>query len=79
MSAKQQEVFAGVVIQANEMTLDDSEFIVYNAKQLIKEESFVLKEVAKSMKEKCDEKFGGSWHCIVGGHFGFFGTNERGM
>ena len=78
MSVKQKEIFAGVVFQSNEMDMDSTEFVVFSAKQLIKEESFKLKDIAKVLKEKCEKKFGGSWHCIVGSHFGFFGTNERG-
>ena len=79
VSLKQKEVFAGVDIQKNEMEMDNAEFVVYTAKQLIKEESLKLKDVAKVLKEKCEKKFSGSWHCIVGSHFGFYGTNERGM
>ena len=78
MSGKQKEIFAGVAIQSNEMDMDSTEYVIYSAKQLIKEQSLKLKDVAKVLKEKCEKKFGGSWHCIVGSHFGFYGTNERG-
>eukprot|EP00921_Rhytidocystis_pertsovi_P012699 GHVQ01020633.1.p1 GENE.GHVQ01020633.1~~GHVQ01020633.1.p1 ORF type:complete len:304 (+),score=107.01 GHVQ01020633.1:179-1090(+) len=43
---------------------------------LMKNELRYWQEVAKMLKLAFDEKFGGTWHVIVGQHFGAFVTHE---
>lgn len=33
-------------------------------------------EVAESIKKEVEQKYGGTWHCIVGRHFGSFVSYE---
>ena len=36
----------------------------------------LYKDVAAHIKRCCDEKYGGTWHCIVGQHFGSNVTHD---
>merc|ERR1711934_1032443 len=41
------------------------------------ENSKVDTEIAKAIKEKLDETFGDTWHCIVGERFASWVTHEK--
>jgi len=41
------------------------------------EHSKVDKEIAKAVKDRCDETFGETWHCIVGEKFASWVTHEK--
>ena len=36
----------------------------------------LFKDIATYIKKKCDEEFGGTWHCIVGRNFGSSITHD---
>ena len=36
----------------------------------------IEKDVATTVKKKCDEKFGGTWHIVVGRNFGCSITHD---
>jgi dynein light chain LC8-type len=39
--------------------------------------SGTMKDVAKSIKKHLDEKYGRSWHCIIGRNFGSYVSHEK--
>ena len=36
----------------------------------------IEKDMATFVKKKCDEQFGGTWHCVVGHNFGCSITHD---
>eukprot|EP00341_Mesodinium_pulex_P003399 CAMPEP_0116955414 /NCGR_PEP_ID=MMETSP0467-20121206/42608_1 /TAXON_ID=283647 /ORGANISM="Mesodinium pulex, Strain SPMC105" /LENGTH=83 /DNA_ID=CAMNT_0004641461 /DNA_START=60 /DNA_END=308 /DNA_ORIENTATION=+ len=36
----------------------------------------IEKDMATYVKKKCDEEFGGTWHCVVGRNFGCSITHD---
>ena len=36
----------------------------------------IEKDMATYIKKKCDEEFGGTWHCVVGRNFGCSITHD---
>lgn len=40
------------------------------------EKHTIEKDVATEVKKKCDEKFGGTWHIVVGRNFGCSITHD---
>ena len=36
----------------------------------------LYKDIATTVKKKCDEEFGGTWHCVVGRNFGCSITHD---
>ena len=36
-----------------------------------------FEECAKQIKETMDKRFGASWHCVIGQHFGFEVTHDQ--
>eukprot|EP00996_Jenningsia_fusiforme_P004758 NODE_5619_length_656_cov_23.917628_g5236_i0.p1 GENE.NODE_5619_length_656_cov_23.917628_g5236_i0~~NODE_5619_length_656_cov_23.917628_g5236_i0.p1 ORF type:complete len:121 (+),score=30.82 NODE_5619_length_656_cov_23.917628_g5236_i0:104-466(+) len=49
------------VIEFAQMGMDDHKF---------------NKDIAAFVKRQCDEKYGGTWHCISGNHFGCNVTHD---
>ena len=37
---------------------------------------FKIKDMATFVKKKCDEDFGGTWHCVIGRNFGCSITHD---
>jgi dynein light chain LC8-type len=38
--------------------------------------SFITQDMATFVKKKCDEEFGGTWHCVIGRNFGCSITHD---
>eukprot|EP00667_Euglena_gracilis_P028026 EG_transcript_35304 len=58
-----------LAIKLSDMPEDVAEEVVEFAQQALDSQK-LQKDQAAYIKRKCDEKYGGTWHCIVGQHFG---------
>lgn len=38
--------------------------------------AFAAQDIATYVKKKCDEEFGGTWHCVIGRNFGCSITHD---
>ena len=62
-------------LKSSDMTEDMQQDAVESAVQALQSQS-AHKEVAGYIKKEFDRKYGPTWHCIVGKHFGSFVTHE---
>ncbi|EPR63233.1 dynein light chain [Toxoplasma gondii RUB] len=69
-----------VVAKGVDMSRERAAFAVEAAKKgyiaLLKNDLKYWQEAAQMLKEEFDASFGGSWHVIVGQHFGAYVTHE---
>ncbi|EGR27857.1 hypothetical protein IMG5_187620 [Ichthyophthirius multifiliis] len=66
-------IFADMNTEMKEFAFEKAELAI---KLVYKGDLKYYKDVAQSLKEQFDEKFGGTWHVVVGRHFGSFVTYE---
>lgn len=63
------------VIKSADMTDDMQQDAIETAVQAVQTES-VHKDIAAYVKKEFDKKYGPTWHCIVGKHYGSYITHE---
>lgn len=64
-----------VKIHKKEIPADVEEAVIVLVKEAMEKHS-IEKDVATMVKKKCDEKFGGTWHIVVGRNFGCSITHD---
>lgn len=62
-------------IQSADMSEDMQQDAIESAVQALQSEG-TSKEIAGYIKKEFDRKYGPTWHCIVGKHFGSFLSHE---
>ena len=63
-------------LKSADMTEDMQQDVIESAVQALQSQN-AHKEVAAYIKKEFDRKYGPTWHCIVGKHFGSFVTHEE--
>ena len=66
------------VVKLTDMDEEMKMFAVQQADYVLGQNLASEKLVAKFMKEYCEKRYKGVWHCITGRNFGGFVTHETG-
>ena len=64
-------------VHSTDMPQDLQKAVIEVAKSALEQFS-VQREIAMHIKERFDEIYGSTWHCIVGRNFGSFISHEEG-
>ncbi len=74
---KKERVVRRITVRENDTNKELTDQIIEIAQQALDDsESLIHKEAAQRVKQRLDKEKGGTWHVIVGSHFGGNVTND---
>lgn len=65
-------------VQVCDMKRDMALEAISLANEGLRDPNLLHRQLAEKIKKKFDEKYGSTWHCIVGSDFGSYVAHEKG-